>query len=84
MNYWYIGFRSGQGVLRDVLHIGRLPTSVNAGIVIKRKELVNAKWWITISEVSNEVDIVYWSVQAILTTVDGMGVCKICSTIADR
>jgi len=67
-----------------VLHIGRLPTSVNAGIVIKRKELVNAKWWITISEVSNEVDIVYWSVQAILTTVDGMGVCKICSTIADR
>jgi hypothetical protein len=27
---------------------------------------------------------VYWSVQAILTTMDGMGVCKICSTIADR
>jgi hypothetical protein len=46
-------------VLRDELHTGRPSTSVNAGIVVKRKELVNAKWWITISEVSSEVDIMY-------------------------
>jgi hypothetical protein len=57
--YWYIGFRSGQGMLRDELHSGRPFTSVNAETVVKGKELVNAKWWITISVVSNEVDILH-------------------------
>jgi hypothetical protein len=46
-------------VLRDELHSGRPSTSVNAKTVVKRKELVNAKWWITIIEASNEVDILY-------------------------
>jgi len=45
---------------------------------------VNAKWWLTITEVSNEVDSLHWSAQVILTTMDGVGVCKICSTFADR
>jgi hypothetical protein len=31
---------------------------VNAETVVKR-ELVNAKWWKTINEVSDEVDILY-------------------------
>jgi hypothetical protein len=34
--YWYIDFRSGQGMLRDELHSGRPSTSVNA-VTVERE-----------------------------------------------
>jgi hypothetical protein len=46
-------------LLKNELHSGRPSTSVNAETVSKMKELVHAKWQITISEVASEVAILY-------------------------
>jgi hypothetical protein len=50
---------------------------VNAETVLKVRELVHANWWITISEVANEVGVLCGSLKAVLT--DELWLTQLCS-----
>lgn len=74
---WYNHFKTGLELLEDEPCNGRHSASIHSEAVLKVKELAHANWWITITDVANEVHVLCGSVKALL--IEELWLRQLCS-----